>query len=478
MASECNANNNKMNELCELIQNEIPDGRERLRESNSNLELVANYCEDNYFKTEDKRAALEVTKNYTTQSLAHVAYQINVLAFNLIHMLDLQGTQLAEMESQINHIDQTVSIHKEKIARREIGILTVNRNTTRQHKILIPASLEKSVKYTRRPIDYSVLDDIGHGTRISSTTSILKSKRLSGQTHLNGSMTLRPRTAPNVKPPTPPGTLRSGSLSRASKDYRTPVPPVAPPQVPSNYAPNYPIGHPKGPSDSSRRGSGYSTLPLGMVHTGSGSGAHLISQAMQKMQVAQQNVQSTQPQTRAELQHYQQVQQLQQPQHPHQQPRNQSTYGIVNPQFNQQQPQPGLQRDLRSEVKNDRPTGVVNPSPTPPLPPPPQPAVQEISEDQTSQGGIPRGHETPPLPPPPPIDENSELTSNPNDWIPKKYLEKVIAVYDYVATREDELSFSENSVIYVINKNEDGWYEGVMEGVTGLFPGNYVEPCI
>lgn len=54
----------------------------------------------------------------------------------------------------------------------------------------------------------------------------------------------------------------------------------------------------------------------------------------------------------------------------------------------------------------------------------------------------------------------------------------MIAIYDYSANRDDELSFSENSLIYVIRKNEDGWYEGVMNGITGLFPGNYVEPCL
>lgn len=43
----------------------------------------------------------------------------------------------------------------------------------------------------------------------------------------------------------------------------------------------------------------------------------------------------------------------------------------------------------------------------------------------------------------------------------------VIAIYDYAADKDDELSFQENSVIYVIKKNDDGWYEGVMNGITG-----------
>lgn len=35
-------------ELASLIQNEIPDGREHLKENYGNLENVAKYCEDNY----------------------------------------------------------------------------------------------------------------------------------------------------------------------------------------------------------------------------------------------------------------------------------------------------------------------------------------------------------------------------------------------------------------------------------------------
>lgn len=69
-------------------------------------------------RSEDKKLSLEETKNYTTQSLASVAYQINTLAYNFLQLLDLQASQMEEMESQMNHISQTVQIHKEKVARR------------------------------------------------------------------------------------------------------------------------------------------------------------------------------------------------------------------------------------------------------------------------------------------------------------------------------------------------------------------------
>lgn len=62
---------------------------------------------------------------------------------------------------------QTVDIHKEKVARREIGILTTNKSTSRTHKIIAPANMERPVRYIRKPIDYTVLDDVGHGVKVS-----------------------------------------------------------------------------------------------------------------------------------------------------------------------------------------------------------------------------------------------------------------------------------------------------------------------
>ena len=55
--------------------------------------------------------------------------------------------------------------------------------------------------------------------------------------------------------------------------------------------------------------------------------------------------------------------------------------------------------------------------------------------------------------------------------------EKVVAIYDYKKLREDDLELHEGDVIYVIKKNEDGWFEGIKDGVQGWFPGNYVRPA-
>ncbi|XP_057228855.1 abl interactor 2 isoform X7 [Malurus melanocephalus] len=113
-----------------------------------------------------------------------------------------------------------------------------------------------------------------------------------------------------------------------------------------------------------------------------------------------------------------------------------------------------------------------NQNPVSDTPPPPPPVEEPVFD------------ESPPPPPPPEDYEEEEAAvveySDPYaeedpPWAPRTYLEKVVAIYDYTKDKEDELSFQEGAIIYVIKKNDDGWYEGVMNGVTGLFPGNYVE---
>ncbi len=49
-------------DLDSLITSEIPEGRQNLLDSYTNLERVAEYCENNYFQCDNKRAALEEPK--------------------------------------------------------------------------------------------------------------------------------------------------------------------------------------------------------------------------------------------------------------------------------------------------------------------------------------------------------------------------------------------------------------------------------
>ncbi|XP_055373206.1 protein nervous wreck isoform X2 [Condylostylus longicornis] len=59
--------------------------------------------------------------------------------------------------------------------------------------------------------------------------------------------------------------------------------------------------------------------------------------------------------------------------------------------------------------------------------------------------------------------------------------EYCIAMYDYDATAEDELTFEEGQIIKIITKSahgvDDGWWEGELNGQVGNFPSLVVEEC-
>ncbi|XP_071238377.1 intersectin-2-like [Salvelinus alpinus] len=52
---------------------------------------------------------------------------------------------------------------------------------------------------------------------------------------------------------------------------------------------------------------------------------------------------------------------------------------------------------------------------------------------------------------------------------------QVIAMYDYKAANEEEMSFSKGQMISVFDKNDPDWWKGEVNGITGLVPTNYVK---
>ncbi|XP_023144956.2 abl interactor 2b isoform X13 [Amphiprion ocellaris] len=454
-----------MAELQMLLEEEIPAGRSALLDSFTNLERVAEYCESNYVQSPDKQRALEETKNYTTQSLASVAYLINTLANNVLQMLDIQASQLRRMESSINHISQTVDIHKEKVARREIGILTTNKNTSRTHKIIAPANPERPVRYIRKPIDYSLLDDMGHGVKW------LQRFKASAQNMKAGGVGGLPRTnPPTQKPPSPPMTGK-GTLGRHSP-YRT-LEPVRPPVVPNDYvsSPTRNMAHPQqSPARTAsvnQRNRTYSSGSSGGSHPSSSRSSSRENSGSGSVGVPI-AVPTPAPPTAfpGAPQFYSMNRPVQQTQNapvggslPYRRPS--SVTGQPNMAHNQSQLNggPHFAQNQVSDVPPPPPP-ADEPVFKEPTPPPPPPEDYEDDEDEEESAVVeysdPYAEEDPP-------------------WAPRSYLEKVVAIYDYTRDKDDELSFQEGAIIYVIKKNDDGWYEGVMNGTTGLFPGNYVE---
>lgn len=59
-----------------------------------------------------------------------------------------------------------------------------------------------------------------------------------------------------------------------------------------------------------------------------------------------------------------------------------------------------------------------------------------------------------------------------------RFVDKVQAMYPYKALNDDELSFEPDDIISVMSREEPDWWRGELNGITGLFPSNYVRTFV
>ncbi|XP_033371954.1 abl interactor 2 isoform X12 [Parus major] len=442
-----------MAELQMLLEEEIPGGRRALFDSYTNLERVAEYCETNYIQSADKQRALEETKAYTTQSLASVAYLINTLANNVLQMLDIQASQLRRMESSINHISQ-VSTQNMKMGglprttpptqkppsppmsgKGTIGRHSPYRTLEPVRPPVVPNDYVPSPTRTMAPAQQSPVRTASVNQRNrtysssgSSGGSHPSSRSSSRENSGSGSVGV-PIAVPTPSPPSvypaPAGSAGTSPLPATSAPAPTPPAPPAP----SSAAPDAAAAA----AGAQPLADGF-TSPTPPAVSSTPSAGHPVQFYSMNRPAAR----HTPPTIGGSL--------------PYRRP-----------------PSITSQTSLQNQM-NGGP--FYNQNPVSDTPPPPPPVDEPVFD------------ESPPPPPPPEDYEEEEAAvveySDPYaeedpPWAPRTYLEKVVAIYDYTKDKEDELSFQEGAIIYVIKKNDDGWYEGVMNGVTGLFPGNYVE---
>ncbi|NXG14237.1 ABI1 protein, partial [Grallaria varia] len=236
----------------QLQQRDIPEGRQVLRDQHGNLHRVADYCESNYLQASDKRKALEETMALSTQSLASVTYQVSSLATAFLRLLDLQAAQLHKVEADITCVAQRVDIHKEKVSRREIGSLTVTKRFPSYQKIVAPPEPPNLEPYYRKPLNFSILDNIGHGIKDHSTqlsrTGTLARKSTKSSAQAVGTLGRGTRVPEPIQPPVVPEGKLSAASSTSSlasiSSSGAPAAPAegipAPPPLPSQLAPSPP----------------------------------------------------------------------------------------------------------------------------------------------------------------------------------------------------------------------------------------------
>ncbi|XP_069732946.1 ABI gene family member 3 [Phaenicophaeus curvirostris] len=238
-----------MSELEQLQQRDIPAGRQVLRDHHCNLHRVADYCESNYLEASDKRKALEETMALSTQSLASVTYQVSSLATAFLRLLDLQAAELRKVEADVSCVAQRVDMHKEKVSRREIGSLTVSKRFLSYQKIMVPPNPPCLEPYYRKPLNFSVLDDIGHGIKDHSTqlsrTGTLARKGIKTSAQASGTLGRSARVPEPIQPPVVPEgkiTAPSASLLVSNSSSGAPIAPAegvpAPPPLPFPLAPS------------------------------------------------------------------------------------------------------------------------------------------------------------------------------------------------------------------------------------------------
>ncbi|NXA07236.1 ABI3 protein, partial [Sapayoa aenigma] len=405
-------------ELEQLQQRDIPQGRQVLRDQHGNLHRVADYCESNYLQAGDKRKALEETMALSTQSLASITYQVSSLATAFLRLLDLQAAQLRKVEADLACVAQRVDIHKEKVSRREIGLLTVSKRFPSYQKIVAlpnPPCLEP---YYRKPLNFSVLDDIGHGIKDHSTqlsrTGTLSRKSTKASAQAVGTLGRSTRIPEPIQPPVvPEGKLSAASSTSSLTSLSSSGAPAAPgegipapPPLPTLTGPSPPEPSLPGPPPPAP------PLPGPSLPGPSPPGSSLLGSPLP---------------------------------------------GPPPPPAAAIPPPPPLPGDLLPPPPEDvavPPPGLMPPAPDDLEPLPPPSALPDFENL---------------APPPPPAAEEPP-------WVPENYLEKVVALYPYTRQKDNELSFQPGALLFVTRRYSDGWCEGVMGEEAGFFPGNYVEP--
>ncbi|XP_020778264.1 src substrate cortactin isoform X2 [Boleophthalmus pectinirostris] len=139
------------------------------------------------------------------------------------------------------------------------------------------------------------------------------------------------------------------------------------------------------------------------------------------------------------------------------------------------------QEEQRRKVQQapKTPSPVPSPSPQPEPEPEPEPEnlyqnIHEV-EEASGENGQEHIYEADPEPERSYHTEDNTATETPQYDYGEDLGITAVALYDYQAAGDDEISFDPDDIITNIEMIDEGWWRGVCRGAYGLFPANYVE---
>ncbi|XP_051793673.1 src substrate cortactin isoform X5 [Acanthochromis polyacanthus] len=161
-------------------------------------------------------------------------------------------------------------------------------------------------------------------------------------------------------------------------------------------------------------------------------------------------------------------------------------------QAKEKQEQEEARRKIEETPKAPSPAPAASPSPTPSPTPPVQPAAAAAASDyqnveDVANDAAENGDQLYESEPQSQYTQEEELYQTPDDNAAAaaadgqqyEYGEDLgvtaVALYDYQAAGDDEISFDPDDIITNIEMIDEGWWRGVCRGAYGLFPANYVE---
>nr|XP_046253410.1 src substrate cortactin-like isoform X4 [Scatophagus argus] len=155
-------------------------------------------------------------------------------------------------------------------------------------------------------------------------------------------------------------------------------------------------------------------------------------------------------------------------------------------QAKEKQEQEEARRKIEETPKAPSPVPPASPSPTPPVQPAAAASYQDTEEVSSDAAAEENGEHLYETAPPNQYGQQEELdlyetpdSTAGGDGQQYEYSEDLgvtaVALYDYQAAGDDEISFDPDDIITNIEMIDEGWWRGVCRGAYGLFPANYVE---